>query len=194
MKKTIYSILCAALAVVLCFSFAACSGGESSDANSGSGIESSLALLTTVWDSYSEDERFPAVGGDYSEENRTEEAPGKYDISDAAALEQSMGIPADAAEMIDDAALLTHMMNTNTFTGFAVHLKNSSDAANFTDALRESLANRHWMCGFPDKMIAITVGDYVVAAFGHNENIDAFRDKTLAAFEGAELVFEEAIA
>lgn len=190
MKKTLCSLLCALLAVLLSLSLAACQKGSS---NAGSDIESPLALLNTVWDSYADDERFPAMGGDFSEENMTENGPGNFDISDPEMLDYSMAIPADAAELIDSAALLSHMMNANTFTGFAVHLKNASDSTAFTDALHESLANRHWMCGFPQKMIAISIGDYIVAAFGNGELINNFRDKTTAAFEGSQIVFEEDI-
>ena len=58
---------------------------------------SALNLLSTVWKSHKESEKFPAAGGDYSEENAREDAPGKFSTSDSDALSstshQQCGLP-----------------------------------------------------------------------------------------------------
>ena len=74
MKKIIAVLLTAILAV----SLAACgsSGGQSGsntednkENEAAVDIPDAVTLLTTVWDSYTDDEKFPAIGGDFSEAN-----------------------------------------------------------------------------------------------------------------------------
>lgn len=188
MKKIFVMILTA----VLAFSFAAC-GGEGSGGGDGVEIADALTLLNTIWDSYGEEDKFPAMGGDFSEENMVDGAPGNYGIEDASMLDYSLGLPEASASMIDGAASLIHMMNANTFTCGAFHVSSSDNVSAVADSLRENILQRQWMCGFPDKLIVITVGDYVISAFGNEELIDTFKTKTTSAYESAELVYEEPV-
>lgn len=198
------------LAAAMAFSLAACGGkeaGKDSDANAqpsqtegaGDGNASDIdvadarTLLTAIWDSYGEDERFPAMGGDFSEQNMVDGAPGTYGLEDAATLDQYLGLPEASAAMIDGAASLIHMMNANTFTCGAFHVSKTNDLTAVADSLRENIQARQWMCGFPDKLVVITAGDYVISAFGNEELIDNFKTKTLATYETAKVVYEEAI-
>ena len=154
---------------------------------------SPLNLLNTVWKSYSEDDKFPASGGDYSEENAKDDAPGKFDVSDSAVLESTLAVPEDSADLLKKAASLTHMMNLNTFTAGAFQLKDSKNADKFAKAMKESIENRHWVCGFPDKFVIIKVNGYVVSAFGAADLIDTFKSKTLKAYQDAKVYCEENI-
>ena len=154
---------------------------------------SPLNLLNTVWKSYSEDDKFPASGGDYSEENAKDDAPGKFDVSDSAVLESTLAVPEDSADLLKKAALLTHMMNLNTFTAGAFQLKDSKNADKFAKAMKESIENRRWVCGFPDKFVIIKVNGYVVSAFGAEDLIDTFKSKTLKAYQDAKVYCEENI-
>ena len=98
MKKTI-SIL---LTIILTLSLAACAA-KSPAASGDIGVDSAKALLDTVWNSYSEDEKFPAAGGDFSEENMTDGAPGAYSVADASELDRVLGLPeADVAPAYDE--------------------------------------------------------------------------------------------
>ena len=106
---------------------------------------SPLNLLNTVWKSYSEDDKFPASGGDYSEENAKDDAPGKFDVSDSAVLESTLAVPEDSADLLKNAASLTHMMNLNTFTAGAFQLKDRKNADKFAKAMKESIENRRWV-------------------------------------------------
>lgn len=154
---------------------------------------SPLNLLNTVWKSYSEDDKFPASGGDYSEENAKDDAPGKFDVSDSAVLESTLAVPEDSADLLKNAASLTHMMNLNTFTAGAFQLKDSKNADKFAKAMKESIENRRWVCGFPDKFVIIKVNGYVVSAFGAEDLIDTFKSKTLKAYQNAKVYCEENI-
>lgn len=180
------------LTVFMVFSLTAC-GGKESGGGDGVEVADALTLLNTIWDSYGEDDKFPAMGGDFSEENMVNGAPGIYGIEDTEALDNTLGLPAASASMVDGAASLVHMMNVNTFTCGAFHVGSSDNVSAVADSLRENILQRQWMCGFPDKLIVITVGDYVISAFGNEEIIDTFKTKAMSAYESAELVYEEPI-
>ena len=153
----------------------------------------SLDILTSIWASYSEDEKFPIAGGDYDEANSVMDAPGNFGLQDTGVLDSLLAFPAASVDKIDNAASMMHMMNANTFTCGAYHVGNADDVQAVADALKESIAARQWMCGFPDKMIVIGMDDYVIAAFGNQELIDTFLSKTLGVYEGASVLYDEPI-
>lgn len=172
-------------AVVLSIALGACGSKESKV-----DVADSVTLLNSVWDSFAEEERFAVVGGDSS--NMTE-GPGKFDISKTEEMENVLGLPEKDAILIADAASMVHMMNANTFTCGVFHGKKAEDAAQIAKSLEESIKNRRWMCGFPDKMLIVTVGDYTVSAFGIEENMDRFKDKLTSLYPGAEIVCDKYI-
>ena len=188
MKRMISVILCA----VLLLSLAACGASAPADTDDNAPA-SALELLETVWNSYSDDEKFPAAGGDYSEENMRDGAPGNFSIDDADILDSSLGFPVAEAGKIDGAASLGHMMNLNTFTCGAFHVKDSGDVTALCSALRENILARRWMCGFPDKLVIVTVGDYVVSVYGKEEPVDTFTAKLAAAYPSAKTVSDDPI-
>lgn len=190
MKKTIALLLAA---LMLC-SLAACAGSKTNDNqnNSAQGPASAQELLSTVWDQYAEDSRFPIFGGAISED-AVSEVPAKHDISDAEALDNALGYPAASVDKIDDAASMTHLMNANTFTGAVYHVKNSGDVSAVTTALKENIQSRHWLCGVPEKLMIATVGDYIVAVFGAEELVSTFQSNLTAAYADANIAVNEAI-
>ena len=188
MKRIVSILLCA----VLLLSLAACGSSAPADTDDNAPA-SALELLETVWNSYSEDEKFPAAGGDYSEENMRDGAPGNFSINDADLLDSSLGFPAAGAGKIDGAAALVRMMNLNTFTCGAFHAKDSGDVAALCASLRENIHDRHWMCGFPDKLVIVTVGDYVVSVYGYTDLVDTFTAKLAAAYPSAKTVSDDPI-
>lgn len=197
MKKWIAILL----AVLLTLSVTACgsttggdTSGSSSQESEAVSIESAVELLTTVWNTYEEDEKFPAIGGDMTEENMAENAPGTFDIADTTALDTTLALPASAAEKIDDAASLVHMMNANNFTCGAFHVKDAADVDSIVTDIQDNVLTRQWICGFPNKLVIMQVGDYVVSFFGSTEIIDTFRDKLAAAYPTASVACETDIA
>ena len=153
-----------------------------------------LELLNKVWDTYGEDEKFPVMGGDFDEANQSMEGPGKFGLEDTDALDNTLALPADAAGQVLDAASLLHMMNANTFTCGAYQLKEDADLAAFTAAIQENIANRQWICGAPQQYYIATVDNFVIAAFGHDELMDVFKEKVASVYPDIQVAYEEAIA
>lgn len=178
------------LALVMVLSLAACSSQKGGDVNGGFPV-SAVDLLTAVWNAYPESEKFSVVGG--SLDNPVDNAPGTFPVDDADNLDYMLHFPADKADLIDDAASLTHMMNANSFTCGAFHVKNSADVSVVTDALRQNVQNTQWMCGFPDKLVIFTYDQYVVSLYGDEELVNTFRDKFTATYSDSTIAYDEAI-
>lgn len=182
---------------VMAFSFAGCGNEEKKEnteiTEETVQITDSLEILSTVWAAYGDDEKFAAAGGDYN--NSVSDAPGSFDVSDAVSLNSMLGVPEDGAALIDGAASLIHMMNANTFTSGAYHLADAANQEAFCNKLKDSIMNRQWMCGFPDTLIIVTIGEeYVVSAFGVTDTMEIFKTKLLAEYPTAEIVYEESLA
>ena len=163
----------------LLFSFGGC-GKNSSSKEEGSEsvqVKDALEILTNIWNGYDEDQKFPVAGGDY--DNISDNAPGKFDVSNTEALRSILIVPEEAASMVDDGASMMHAMNANTFTG---------------GALKEAVLNNQWMCGFPEEFIVYGVGDeYVVSAFGKSDTIGYFKEQLLKQYPSAEALVEESL-
>ncbi|MBO5325806.1 MAG: hypothetical protein J6A80_06210 [Lachnospiraceae bacterium] len=154
----------------------------------------SVAILTDVWNSFAEEEKFPAMGGDYT--TMVDGAPGAFDITKTEDLAAMLYVPADLAGQIDEGASLLHGMNLNTFTGAALHLTDAANAESFTNALKENILGTQWMCGFPDTLVIYIVNEeYVVYAFGNVDAIATFKAKVAEVYgDNAILVAEENLA
>ena len=183
MKK----ILALLLAAVMVLSLAACTdkgseGGATSPSDAQANQpKSALEILEKVWSKYSTDEKFPATGG--SEKHMKEDKPGKFDVSDAEALDE-----------IDDAASLMHMLNQNNFSCGVYHVKDSGNAEALAGKIKENILARQWLCGFPEKLVILTVGDYIVSVFGAGELTDTFVAKLSAEYSSAKQLYDVPIA
>ena len=188
MKKLIAS----ALAALTALSLTACAA--KSDAQTGaSDIPDALTILNTVWASYSEDEKFPAAGGDYSEANMTDGKPGKVGLENASDIETLLSIPSSVLALADDGASLFHMMNLNTFTCGALRLTDAGKLDEAAKQIKEYIMAKHWMCGFPDKLIIVSIDNYLISCFGAEDLVNTFRDKLQAAYSGAVVITDEPI-
>lgn len=194
MKK----ILALLLAAVMVLSLAACTDkGSEGGATSPSGAQtnqpkSALEILEKVWSKYSADEKFPATGG--SEKQMKEDKPGKFDVSDAEALDFELGFPKANASEIDDAASLMHMLNQNNFSCGVYHVKDSGNVEALAGKIKENILARQWLCGFPEKLVILTVGDYIVSVFGAGELTDTFVAKLSAEYSSAKQLFDVPVA
>ncbi len=193
MKK----ILAIVLALVMVMAMAACGSKEATTTTAATttvsavSVESALELMETVWANYAEDEMFASIGGDFG--NPVDNAPGTYSLEEAEGLASVLLIPADQLANVTEAATLMHMMNANTFSGGAVRLAEGTDAAAFTKAVRDAIQNNQWMCGFPEKLLVATLGDYVVIAYGHSDAMGPFQQHLVEAYADIELSYDEAI-
>ena len=196
MKKKITMLICAMFMVALM----GCGGANDAADNPGGDITTtesvdavdSADLLTKVWNTYDEADKFPIGGGDY--ENMVSDSVGAFDVTKTEDLDALLGMPAEGAAMIDNAASMMHMMNANTFTAGAYHLTNASDRQALADLLKDNIMNRQWMCGFPDTLLIASVGeDYMVSAFGNAEIMETFKTKLQAQYGVTEVIYEESL-
>lgn len=195
MKK----ILAIALALVMVMAMAGCNnnndGGETTAATTTEAAiatpNTALELMEAVWGNYAEDEKFACIGGDFS--NPVDNAPGTYSLTEAEGLSASLLIPAESMSSVTEAATLIHMMNANTFTGGAVKLAEGADVQAFALAVRDTIQNNQWMCGFPEKLVVATLGDYVVIAYGLNDAMGPFQQHLVEAYADITLAYDETI-
>ena len=175
--KKLLSVL---LTIAMALAFTGCStnkpsGDSSSDGTAGTQgpvIDSAVDFYTKVWNAFGSEEQFPAAGGDAENEA---EGPAKFAMTEAnaEAFKYLLHVNDALYDMLDDdVATLQHMMNTNTFSSAVAKLKDPSKAAEFAEAYKTEIQGQHWMCGFPDKVVVISVGAYVVMAYGAEDIID----------------------
>ena len=197
MKKKIAMIMCAVFMVTAI----GCGGSKDAVDNGNTeenaavetvDVADSVELLTNVWNTYEEADKFPIGGGDY--ENMVSDSVGAFDVTKTEDLDSLLGMPADGATMIDDAASMMHMMNANTFTAGAYHLTDASLKQDLADLLKDNIMNRQWMCGFPDTLLIASVGgEYMVSAFGNAEIMETFKTKLQEQYEVTEVIYEESL-
>lgn len=183
MKK----IISICMALILVLTMAAC-GTKTVKLE---GVSEANDILTTVWNSYEESEKFFVLGGDAA--NMVTDAPGTYSLEDKEALAVQLVCTEKAAQMIDGAASLFHAMNTNVFTAAAFHMAPGANQDEFIAEMQQALKANQWMCGAPEKyLIAAAGGEYTVVAFGTADNIDVFQAKLLTAYPVVEISVQEA--
>ncbi len=176
------------LVAVMCLSVVACGQSSKDDDIE---VKDAVELLNNVWSTYSEDELFPAMGGDYN--TMAENAPGKFDLSDANIVENVLHFPSGSLEFVDDVASIMHMMNANTFTCGAFHVADGK-MDQVSAATKDNIMNTQWICGFPQLLVMVDVNGYLVAAFGNEELITTFKTKLLEVYKNADILFEESLA
>lgn len=193
------------LATVMMFTCVAC-GGNGSDAGNDSGADNSATkveitdaneILTKAWDEYkastSEDMQFMIGGG--NAETMVMGAPATFDptIEYAEdALVMSYCIPVESIAMTDDIATMMHMMMANNFTSAAYHITDAANVATVVTSIKDATINNQWMCGMPEKLIIVTIGeDYVVTAYGLEMVIDAYKTAITTVYGDAAVVSVE---
>lgn len=154
-------------------------------------IESAAAFYTKVWGALTDDQKFPASGGDI---DHTADGPAKFNFTaeNAETFKWWLHVTDELLAQIDqnDVATLIHMMNTNTFCSAMAKLTDSSKAAEFAEAYKTAIQDQRWMCGFPDTVIVISVDDYVIMAYGNADIIENVKTACLAADSSAKLLIE----
>ena len=190
MKK----LLALLLAAVMTVSVVACGAKEENGNGNADApqITDALEILTTVWGSYAEADLFPVAGGDAEHANW--EGPAKFELTAAEELTANYGINADLIAQIDDAATMMHAMMMNNFAFGVYHLTDAANMESFANTVKEDLLAKQWMCGQPEKVMIITVGDYVVAGYGLADLCETFKTNLTTQYTTATVVCEENIA
>ncbi len=158
-------------------------------------VADSADVLNKVISTYAEEEKFFAMGGDFT--NPVDNAAGIYSLEDKESVVATLHISEDLIGQIDEAGSFMHAMNANTFTSAAFHLTDAKSAETFAASLKDSITSTQWMCGIPEKLVMYTIngGEYVVYAVGAADLIDNFSAKLVAAYgEAAVETVNEAIA
>ncbi len=207
MKK----ILALALTLVMMLALASCGGDNGNDTTPAVTTEpvtdapvtdapvveavDPLDAFTKIWAAMPEDFRFAAGGGDA--ENMVMDGPGKFGLTGeeaGASIDAMLGFPSALVSKIDNAASLMHMMNANTFTAGAYHFVDAADAQAAVESIKSNILARQWMCGFPETLIIVDLGgNTLLSAFGNGQVVEAFKNTTLNAIEGAKVVVESPI-
>ena len=162
---------------------------------------SALEILEKVWASYADEDKFMAAGGFGDTMNWEGAGSIPTDNEEALGTAQFYFVmDAETVAMADEIAHLMHGMNANTFTAGAFKLKADADKDAFIASVKDGVMNNHWMCGSPEKFVVITVGDYIITAFGHAglsefsaNTIPVFVENVIANYPTATVVVEEAI-
>lgn len=150
-----------------------------------------LAAFEKIWSVTSDNEKFPAMGGDAS--NPVDGAPGVFDHTDVDNLNYMLLVPAEQAANIDDAAGMVHAMMLNNFRGGVFHV--TGDVKAFADAMYEAIGSTQWMCGFPESLlVAVIDGEYVLAAVGINDIMKPFVMNVKEAHQVLDILYLEDIA
>ena len=126
-------------------------------------IASALELLTNAYNSYANPDNRPFVMGG-SGDTMSFEGPGAVAITDTDTINYVLLVPAEQTANVADCASMIHAMNANSLTIAAFKVTGDVDA--FVAALKTAVLGNQWMCGFPEKLVIATVGDYVVMCFG----------------------------
>ena len=120
-----------------------------------------------------------------------QEGPGALDPANTDMLLYTLLVPEEQVANVKEAASLLHMMNANTFTCGAYHLSDDVSAADVASSLRDNIMNRQWMCGFPDKLVVASMGQYVVSVYGNEELVNTFRDKLKGSYPSVTVLYDE---
>lgn len=185
-----------AVAIVACaFALAGCGNGKDSgnDGNKESvSYGTSLEMLTNVWATYTDEEKFP-IGGGMPEDNIMD-APGALAMTDGEVLDSMVAFPKDCVDLVADGASIVNMMNGNLFTGCIYQLKEPSSTNQLAEAIKNNIDNRHWMCGFPEHMYVATISDkYVVAVYGNTGWVTVFKEKLAGLYPDINVIKDEDI-
>ena len=173
---------------------------EATGSNTETGDNGALALLNAAWAAFPEENKFPVMGGDA--ENPNWEGPGAVTLPGAEGNALwNLYVPDEQLVNFTEAANMIHAMNANTFTAGAMKLAEGANAAEVAKALADAIMNTRWMCGFPERMIVVSSGDYLVVAFGHDgvsypeggKLISIFLSGLQAADANAQVLHDEAI-
>ena len=152
----------------------------------------SAKILKTLWDSYGEDERFAAYGGQV--EMAVNDGPGDLDITATEELTTRYLIPQEQLAMVTEGASLVHLMNNNIFTAVVFRVRDSSQMKTLADAWHKAIQENRWICGQPDRLLLAQVDDnHILMSFASQDLMSSFEGKLQTAYPTTKILYKEAI-
>lgn len=162
---------------------------DTQDDTLGTGESSGAQILSAIWGTYADEERFAAYGG--TVEHSVADAPGDLDMNNTEELTTKYLLPMEQLSMVKSAASLVHLMNSNIFTGVVFEVDGS--VKELADAIRQNIQKTQWICGQPDQLLMAQVEGHLLMAFGGKDVMDVFRGKLTQVHSGASVLYDEAI-
>lgn len=186
--KKIFSLLVLAAMMLFSQGCGVLQKGDGAGDASSESYSQSVDILNVIWENTSEDDRFPCFGG--SQEEPVMDAPGSVDVTDSNMISYTLLVPEDLQENVTDAASLVHMMNGNTFTGAALKIQ-GTEVEKAAENVKDSIVGNQFVCGFSERLTVMTAGDYILYAFGSEENITSFQSIAESKVNGVKVIYNQ---
>jgi hypothetical protein len=152
----------------------------------------SARILNKIWESYGEDERFAAYGGQV--EMAVNDGPGDLDITATEELTTRYLIPQEQLAMVTEGASLVHLMNNNIFTAVVFRVRDGSQMKTLADAWHKAIQENRWICGQPDRLLLAQVDDnHILMSFASQDLMSSFEGKLQTAYPTTKIFYKEAI-
>ncbi len=209
MKKIITLIL--ALVMVTCV-FAACgatgntgnNGDNGDNGDNGGNVDNGGASVELPWNTT--EELANMILAAIPEDKIGPVGPMAIDLSAEGANYEltELGLPAELHGKIDSATKIVHMMMLNQFSAGIYHFATADEASASVETIKNAILSKEWMCGFPEKVMIITLPDnYVISVFGLGgldpdpnfavDYLTPFADAAKSLVEGVKVVVDEPI-
>ncbi len=174
-------------------------GGNASEntpdsTNTASKAASALEVYSNIEASYNTENRIPEAGGD--PDNTNMEGAGVYDINKYRDAFMSLTlVPEDQMNnILNDAAVMQHMMNINSFCSAVFRLNEGADTAAFAESYKNAVLKNQWLCGFPDRVLVYSVDGYILTVYGIDDFLTDYRSAVSEAYPDAVLLEEAVIS
>lgn len=152
----------------------------------------SARILNKIWESYGEDERFAAYGGQV--EMAVNDGPGDLDITATEELTTRYLLPQEQLAMVTEGASLVHLMNNNIFTAVVFRVRDGSQMKTLADAWHKAIQENRWICGQPDRLLLAQVDDnHILMSFASQDLMSSFEGKLQTAYPTTKILYKEAI-
>lgn len=133
-----------------------------------------LALLNAAWEQQDEQTK-PAIFGGVGQ-SAVPDMPQALDFKDKGPIETALNVSPKLIEASSNGASMMNGMMANSFTASAWQIKDAASMNELAEESAETLKSVQWMCSFPETYDIIQCGNFLVIAYGLNDQVDPFLD------------------